>query len=124
VVIRAGFSGFSLRHRARPLVLCASCGTRFDGGGATTGDRLRCPLCAEVVELDGVHTERRLYRSRAPLTFGGGQPEPRRKKKRPVVGSVPTPVALIALTLIAFFAFCVAFPHLSPVEALSHFPHW
>lgn len=121
---RAGFSGFSFRHRARPVVLCAACGTRFDADGATTGDRLRCPLCAEVVELEGVHTERREYRSRAPLTFGGGRPEPRRTKKRPVVGSVPTPVALIAATLIVFFLVWVAFPELSPVAALTHFRNW
>ena len=120
----AGLGGFSFRHRARPVVLCASCGTRFDADGATTGDRLRCPLCAEVVELDGVRSERRHYRSRVPLEFGGGRPATRRAKKRPVVGSVPTPVVLIAITLVVFSAIWVAFPDLSHVAALHHFTDW
>jgi hypothetical protein len=112
----AGLGGFSFRHRARPVVLCASCGTRFDADGAT--------LCAEVVELDGVRSERRHYRSRVPLEFGGGRPVTRRAKKRAVVGSVPTPVVLIVFTLVVLFAIWVAFPDLSPVAALHHFTDW
>ena len=118
MAIPADGHGFSTHHRAHPSVLCASCGSRFDAGGATTGARVRCPLCAEVVELANVIAEKRRYRSRAPLTFGanGG---PRRRRKRIVV-----PVALIALTLLVYFAFCLANPDLNPASLWHTFKHW
>jgi hypothetical protein len=40
-------------------VLCASCGSRFEAHGATTGARVRCPLCREVVQVAERMAERR-----------------------------------------------------------------
>jgi DNA-directed RNA polymerase subunit RPC12/RpoP len=50
----------------RPPVLCAACGSRFDAEGATTGDRVSCPMCGVVVEVAGMTVERRRVKKSPP----------------------------------------------------------
>lgn len=87
---------FSVRHRAQPLVLCASCGSRFDSGGATTGDRVRCPMCREVIELAQMIAEKRRYRHHTPPPSG----QPRRLRHRDTAGVVLLIVGMAALAVL------------------------
>jgi hypothetical protein len=106
MAIPAGADGFTFRHRAPPRVVCASCGSRFESGGATTGDRVRCPMCREVVQLAHVIAERRRHRRASH-----GAPQPVRAGRRTsraglfwlMVGTALAGVALFPDLVARFF---------------------
>lgn len=83
------------RTEATPVrptdVLCAACASRFESGSAGPGDRVRCPLCGEEVEVAGLVTERR-RRRRRPQPAAGHLP--RRAARRAVVRLLAVAAAL------------------------------
>ena len=59
-----GADAASLNAGFAPQVACAACGARFDANGATTSDRVACPMCGEVVVVGQIVAEKRRYRPR------------------------------------------------------------
>jgi len=95
----AGAAGFSASEGAGPLVGCVACGTRFDSGGATTSDRVQCPICGEVVVLAELVAERRRYRPRFHAAVSASRGASRRVRARRAAGALLLLFACVVIAL-------------------------